>query len=133
MRLGILVGMLSVPSILLAQDLDAGADLYARHCATCHGVDATGNGPMAPSLLVQPVDLTKLSEGNGGKFPRVRVIARIDGRDPLVSHGSDMPIYGWYFEGEAFVLRTDAGQPIMTTRPIAELVGWLETIQDNAS
>lgn len=130
MRSGILFGLLCSASALAAQDVDKGASLYTRHCATCHGINMTGNGPMAPILLVQPTDLTKLSAANAGKFPRARVVARIDGRDPLVSHGSEMPVFGWYFEGEAFMLRTDAGQPIMTTKPVADLVSWLETVQD---
>lgn len=129
MRIGLMLALLCAPVAVAAQDIDTGAELYARHCATCHGLQGDGNGPMAPSLLLQPVNLTQLRAENDGTFPRARIIARIDGRDPLVSHGSDMPIYGWYFEGAAFVLRTDAGQPIMTTRPIADLVTWLETIQ----
>ena len=52
-----------------ADDVDAGRDLYQNHCATCHGIEATGQGPMRPVLTVQPVDLTRLSVNNGGDFP----------------------------------------------------------------
>jgi mono/diheme cytochrome c family protein len=106
-----------------------GEALYQEHCAVCHGADATGDGPMAPVLLVQPTDLTTLSARYQGAFPLERVVARIDGRDPLVSHGSQMPVYGQFFQGRDVALRTDAGQPMLTSQPIADLVAWLRTVQ----
>jgi copper resistance protein D len=35
-----------------------GKDLYANHCVGCHGVDATGNGPLAEGSTKRPADLT---------------------------------------------------------------------------
>jgi mono/diheme cytochrome c family protein len=110
-------------------DAAKGAALYQEHCAVCHGAEAAGNGPMAPVLLVQPSDLTTLISRHGGVFPLERVAARIDGREPLVSHGSDMPIYGPFFQGRDVALGTESGQPLMTSRPIADLIAWLRTIQ----
>jgi mono/diheme cytochrome c family protein len=110
-------------------DAAKGAMLYQEHCAVCHGDGAAGNGPMAPVLLVQPSDLTTLVARHGGVFPLERVAARIDGREPLVSHGSDMPIYGQFFQGRDVALATEAGQPLLTSQPIADLVAWLRTIQ----
>ncbi|WP_424831129.1 c-type cytochrome [Ruegeria sp.] len=118
-----------VPHGVLAQDADVGAELFRHYCATCHGLDATGNGPMAGVLVIQPTDLTALIDENG-VFPTARVVARIDGRDPLVSHGSPMPVYGPYFEGEDTAMKTPAGQPILTSKPIVDLVAYLETIQN---
>ena len=118
-----------VPHGVLAQDADVGAELFRHYCATCHGLDATGNGPMAGVLVIQPTDLTALADENG-VFPTARVVARIDGRDPLVSHGSPMPVYGPYFEGEDTAMKTPAGQPILTSKPIVDLVAYLETIQN---
>lgn len=108
----------------------AGAGLFQERCAVCHGIEARGNGPMAPVLLLQPADLTTLTARHDGAFPLERVAARIDGRDPLVSHGSDMPIWGEFFQGRDVVLKTDAGQPLMTSQPIADLIAWLRTIQE---
>ncbi len=85
---------------------------------------------MSPVLLVQPADLTKLSQKEDGAFPTYRVVKRIDGRDPLVSHGSDMPVYGWFFEGNDVAISAQTGQPIMTSQPVADLVAWLRTIQE---
>lgn len=111
-----------------AQDAEAGEKLYLHHCATCHGLDATGHGPMAGVLIIQPSDLTVLS-GEDGVFPIERVVKRIDGRDPLVSHGSPMPVYGPYFEGQDTAIKAPTGQPILTSKPIADLVAYLKTLQ----
>ena len=106
-----------------------GQALFARYCATCHGLDATGGGPMSPNLVVQPTDLTALSAGNDGVFPTFQVVSRIDGRDPLVAHGSPMPVFGDFFQGRDAAMKTDAGQPILTSQPIIDLVEWLRGLQ----
>jgi len=113
-----------------AQDADIGRSLYHTHCATCHGLEGRGDGPMAGVLLIKPVNLTELSAANGGSFPLERIVKRIDGRDPLVSHGSPMPVYGDYFEGVFDVpIKTPAGQPVLTSRPVVDLVTYLLEIQ----
>jgi len=113
----------------LAQDIGAGAELYRVHCATCHGIEATGQGPMAGVLVIKPVDLTELQSGNGGTFPTERVVKRIDGRDALVSHGSPMPVYGHFFEGNDVAIKAPSGQPIMTSKPIVDLLAYLKSLQ----
>ncbi|MFY9210020.1 MAG: cytochrome c [Aestuariivita sp.] len=113
-----------------AQDLLRGEGYYRQHCATCHGLDATGNGPMAGVLVIQPPDLTALTARNDGMFPTARVVLRIDGREPLVSHGSPMPVYGDFFEqGPDVALKAPSGQPILTSEPIADLVAYLDNLQ----
>jgi len=114
---------------LTAQDAALGGAIYDRYCATCHGADAMGNGPMAPSLLLQPPDLTALALRNDGVLPVKRIVTRIDGREPLVSHGSPMPIYGDFFAGTDVPTKAETGQPIMTSEPILHLLAWLETVQ----
>ena len=111
------------------QDVETGERLFGLHCASCHGLDADGRGPMAPVLLIQPTDLTALEARNEGVFPRARVVMRIDGRDPLVSHGSPMPVYGFFFEGDDQAMKAETGQPIMTSRAIVDLVAYLESLQ----
>ena len=85
---------------------------------------------MAPVLLVQPADLTTLNVRYGGEFPLERVAARIDGRDPIVSHGSDMPVFGWLFQDEPVALKLPTGQPMLANRPVVDLITWLQTIQE---
>jgi hypothetical protein len=80
-------------------------------------------------MAIQPPDLTRLSASEGGTFPLARVVTRIDGRDPLVSHGSDMPVYGWFFEGQDVAAKTASGQPILTSQPVVDLMAYLETLQ----
>ncbi|SMP21872.1 c-type cytochrome [Shimia sagamensis] len=112
-----------------AENVEEGAALYMKHCATCHGIDMDGNGPMAGVLMIKPDNLLTLSSGNSGEFPLVRVIKRIDGRDPLVSHGSPMPVYGDFFEGVDVALKAPTGQPIMTSQPVVALVAYLQSVQ----
>ncbi len=134
LKLLVLVAAL-LPFASLAQDAtpagspDAGRELFLDHCATCHGVDGAGNGPTAPALILQPTNLTLLSAANNGAFPIFRVISRIDGRDPLVSHGSPMPVYGDFFEGKGIAYPDASGQPIMTSQPIVDLVAYLKALQ----
>ncbi len=122
--------MVLAASGAVAQDAEKGGELYRHHCATCHGIDATGQGPMAGVLVIQPTDLTMLQEGDN-EFPTERVVARIDGRDPLVSHGSPMPVYGPFFEGNEVELITPGGEQIMTSQPIVDLVEYLKSLQAN--
>lgn len=130
MRVLTLAGMIvTMATGALAQDVGYGQDLYARHCATCHGTAVDGQGPMAPALVVQPKDLTVLTAENGGEFPLLRVIRRIDGREPLVSHGSSMPVYGEFFEGDDTAMKTASGQPVLMSRAIADLVAYLMSVQ----
>jgi mono/diheme cytochrome c family protein len=127
--IGAITALLLTPGAVFAQDAEAGEALYAQHCAVCHGADADGKGPLAPSLLLQPPSLRDLSQRHDG-FPTSRVVMRIDGTEPLVSHGSPMPVYGPFFEGDDTALKAETGQPIMTSRPIVDLVAYLREIQE---
>jgi len=122
----VLLGM-SAPG--LAQDAEQGRVIFERYCTSCHGIDATGRGPMVAVLTLKPANLTRLSVENDGTFPLIRVVKRIDGRDPLVSHGSPMPIYGDFFEDRDATMKTESGQPILTSQPVVDLVTYLRTLQ----
>lgn len=124
------LALICAPLAALAQDAEVGEALYQTHCAACHGIEATGNGPMAPILTLQPPNLRTLAARYDGVFPVVRVVTRIDGRDPLVAHGSPMPVYGDFFEGDDTALKAETGQPIMTSRAIVDLVAYLEGVQE---
>ncbi len=102
-----------------------GRDLYREYCASCHGVDAKGNGPAAPALKTKPPDLTVLAKNNDGRFPEDRVRKTIMGDDPLVlaAHGSrEMPIWGPVFR--QIEEDVDRG-PVR----LANLVKYLKSIQ----
>ena len=124
----LLCSFLAAPAV--GDDIEKGRETYWRYCSSCHGADGDGMGPMRAVLMVAPKDLTALSEENGGSFPLARVIERIDGRDPLVSHGSEMPVYGDFFEaGRRTHLEADDGEVISTSRSVADLVAYLKALQ----
>ncbi len=74
----------------------SGEEMFKSYCASCHGVDAKGNGPAAPALKVSPPDLTLLAQRNGGKYPGAHVEAVLRfGAENYPVHGSkDMPVWG---------------------------------------
>ena len=100
-----------------------GVDLYRAYCASCHGKDGKGNGPVAPALKATVPDLTVITKNNGGTFPAARVRRIIAGEGMIASHGSrEMPVWGPIFsQVEADV---DRG-PVR----LENLVKYLESIQ----
>lgn len=77
------------------QPSERGQVEYLRYCASCHGESGEGNGPVASALQTPPTDLTRLGERYGTPLPRGKMLAFIDGRRPLVSHGDrEMPVWG---------------------------------------
>jgi len=68
---------------------------YRRYCATCHGVFADGQGPIAPILEIPPADLTRLGAKFGDPLRKDEIAAYIDGRARVASHGPrEMPVWG---------------------------------------
>jgi len=76
-----------------------GPELFRAYCATCHGKDAKGGGPMAASLRIAPPDLTRIALRNGGSFPFLQVQKIISGeQQPPSTHGTrEMPVWGPIF------------------------------------
>lgn len=101
--------------------IEKGRRLFFKHCAPCHGAEATGHGPVAPQLKKQPADLTVVQK-RGEKFPIYKVMTFIDGERVVPAHGTrEMPIWGRVFrrrEGEALA-RSD----------IYALAKYIESIQ----
>ena len=82
----------------------SGKALFQQFCASCHGEQAKGDGPVAPYMRTPVPDLTQIGQRNGGAFPEAQVRRVIDGQATDLAHGSrDMPVWGWEFyarEGE---------------------------------
>jgi mono/diheme cytochrome c family protein len=95
-------GFVMIASVLIglnsaawAQDSDPGKSEFQSSCATCHGIDGEGKGPLSTQLKVPPTDLTVLAKKNNGVFPFEAVYEVIDGRKEVAAHGTrDMPIWG---------------------------------------
>jgi mono/diheme cytochrome c family protein len=105
---------------------DTGSQLFRTHCASCHGTDARGNGPLAEHLRHAPPDLTQFTKRNGGTFPGERIYRIIDGRDVPVHGDRDMPVWG-----EAF--RAVAGSNAASVKArIDAVVRYLESIQERS-
>ncbi|MGI9394266.1 MAG: c-type cytochrome [Boseongicola sp.] len=112
-----------------AQDSSRGQDLFLRHCATCHGSTAQGDGPMAAVLSIPPADLTVLADDNGGAFPAGKVVRRIDGEIEVLAHGGPMPLFGLVMQGPSGVVVASDGSEIITSEAIVDMAAWLEEIQ----
>ena len=78
-----------------AEDFDEGKFEFNWACATCHGIDAKGKGPLSSDQTMPPADLTVLAKKNNGAFPLTQVYEVIDGRKVIEAHGArQMPIWG---------------------------------------
>ncbi|KPQ21512.1 MAG: Cytochrome C oxidase, cbb3-type, subunit III [Rhodobacteraceae bacterium HLUCCA24] len=111
-----------------AQD-DPGAAEYMNACASCHGPEGKGDGPVAELMTVAMPDLTQLSAGNDGVFPMFDVIQVIDGRTGIRGHGYPMPVWGGRFKAQ----QTEAGDysaEIVTRGRILSLALYLEEMQE---
>lgn len=128
--LSIFVLVAAFPALADPADPLNGANLFNDFCAPCHGTEAKGKGPMYKALTVAPPDLTQLSATNGGVFPVIRVVRQIDGRDPLLAHGGEMPLFGEIFDFPDAAIAAETGQPIVTAQSIVDIVGWLQSIQE---
>ncbi|MCP4204883.1 MAG: cytochrome c [bacterium] len=106
-----------------------GALLFQIHCASCHGLDAGGEGPVADHLRVPPADLADLlapDDSGDLVFPVERLRQVIDGREDVRGHGSrEMPVWGLSFQDAG----RDANQEEVVLEKINDLVEYLRTLQ----
>lgn len=117
------VNRLDARQTLLIDSMDGDA-LYRAWCATCHGADGKGVGPMTKWLTITSPDLTRISARNGGKFPLVRVQKIIAGEgDATRGHGTrEMPVWGPIFS------QVGRDQDLRLMR-VYSLAKYLESIQ----
>jgi mono/diheme cytochrome c family protein len=111
------------PTPTLALESLTGRDSFDRYCASCHGVDGRGGGPVASALRNRPPDLTTLARREGG-FQRERVLAFVEGTERLsLTHGSgDMPVWGRTLRG------LESSEARIKVR-LANLVAYVESLQ----
>jgi mono/diheme cytochrome c family protein len=108
--------------------IEAGAQLFSGYCASCHGFDARGGGPVAPMLTLPPADLTRIAARRGGRFDAAEVAAFIDGRIDVTAHGRrEMPVWGRVFDDRNENLMSD--ETLLSPGMIFAITAWLESVQ----
>ena len=111
--------------------LDDGRQAYVDACASCHGLDAKGHGPVAAELKTTPPDLTQLAARYGGNFPREIVIQTITGARAIPAHGPrEMPVWSQRF-GHAHA--ATAAAEVYARRRVEVMTDYLESIQRRTS
>lgn len=95
-RLLILVALICVqPAWSADYAAMPGEQLYRRLCASCHGLEGRGDGPVASTLRVEIPDLTRTVRRSPALDPRERIARIIDGRYIIAAHGTRiMPVWG---------------------------------------
>ena len=102
----------------------SGEEMYKAYCASCHGLQAKGDGPAAPAFRADVPDLTRLAKQNGGKFPFFHIVQEIRGDVNNPSHGSkEMPIWGPVF------MSVSDRQPAQVVQRMENLTKYIESLQ----
>jgi mono/diheme cytochrome c family protein len=110
----------------------SGKQEFTFHCASCHGLDARGDGPAADALKSRPPNLRLLSKHNGGTFPEKRVFQIIDGIEAVKAHGTrEMPVWGEVFEVQSSNSYNRAETQREVRERIQRLVDYLKSIQES--
>jgi mono/diheme cytochrome c family protein len=113
------------PEVVTAKQTTTGREVFRTYCATCHGPEARGDGPLSGSMTRKPSNLTEIAQRNGGVFPADVVFRTIDGRQPLKGHGGpDMPVWG-----DVLSKSREAGDAERVRGVIQSLVDYLDTLQ----
>lgn len=111
---------------------EAGKIEYMNSCASCHGADGKGSGPVMTSLNFVAPPLTGLSTANDGVFPMLEVIHVIDGRTGVRGHGTSegMPVWGAVYKSPIVGQTGDYGAEAIVRGRILSLAYYLESIQE---
>jgi len=103
-----------------------GGDLFQFYCASCHGREGKGDGPVASELNHRPADLTTIAKRNDGQFPREAVERFISGEAQTLgtsAHGSrEMPVWG------PILYALDPDDRLTRVR-LSNVVSYIESIQ----
>lgn len=127
-----------LPSVSVSLEKDAQIKLgemeYKASCASCHGPQGKGDGPVADVLKKKPADLTRIASEYDGAFPAEQVYKVIDGRNMITVHGDrNMPVWGYRYLGKAISRSQEVPHEMdvqaMVVGRITALVAYLESIQ----
>ena len=121
--------VLCAPAIARAQAIDeySGQETYQRFCASCHGMSATGDGPVAAAIPIPVPDLTVLEARDGDSFDEELLRRIIDGREAVIFHGTRyMPVWGYEFWVEE---GADAAAEERVNQIVFNLIDYLRSLQ----
>ena len=114
-----------------AQSIEFGQILYQQNCASCHGEEGAGDGPVSIHLQPTPLDLRQLAAGNNDAYPFGAVWDSI-ASGSLSAHGtSRMPVWGDVFMEEALPREVHPGvsaRHLVEARMLA-LTYYIQSIQ----
>lgn len=115
-------------------DIQHGELEFRLYCAQCHGMEATGNGPVARALRTRPANLRLLTKNHGGAFPEQEIRDFVDGTKEMAVHGTrEMPIWGLAFQFRGGPVGEIHGPPPASKaevdRRIELLVDYIRSIQ----
>ena len=105
-----------------------GASDYAQYCAACHGAGGRGDGPASAGMQPPATDLTLLARRNGGSFPTLQAMARINGHT-MGKTDSPMPPIGELLDGPTVPFDAGDGFAEPTSRRLVDVLGYLQSIQ----
>jgi mono/diheme cytochrome c family protein len=107
---------------------EGGKIIFRTVCASCHGMDARGDGPVTTSLRTKPANLRRIAQRRSGTFPDDEIARLIDGRTRTLAHGtSDMPVWG---DSLANSVTDEPERERRIARAVQLLVAYLKTIQE---
>lgn len=110
--------------------VEIGRASYQRYCASCHGVNADGNGPLASQIRTAPSDLRRLVQRYGAPLDVDAIAKYVDGRSEVPVHGRrGMPVWGERFEPEP----AEGGPGPRVHPQVRAIVAYLATIQYEAA
>ncbi len=106
---------------------EGGELVFRTICASCHGKDARGGGPVAAGLKAKPANLRLIARRRNGTFPADEIAGFVDGRNAPVAHGTrEMPVWG-----EALAPAAPAVERELRRKArIEEVVAYLKAIQE---
>jgi mono/diheme cytochrome c family protein len=105
-----------------AAAVESGKDIFVRHCALCHGLDGSGDGPLAAALQIAPANLTRIAVEHNDKFPSAKIADVIRNGGGVLGHGSTaMLAWGLYF--------SEKRKPEVARARIKALVDYIQSIQ----
>ena len=118
------VGMAQTQSPRKLNPTMDGKGLYVSYCASCHGMDLKGKGPVVEALKMPVPDLTTIAKRRAGKFPVADLENQILGEAAMkAAHGSrEMPVWGPVFR------RVEKDQDLGLVR-VRAVVDYLKSMQ----